>query len=540
MEHNVLTHQDVSSRKRSAVRTRLLAGMVSALFVAGAPLAGVAVTPAHAQASVSVEFRTALQDHGRWQRHSRWGDVWVPANLARDWRPYTNGRWVYTDDWGWYWVEADAEASWGWVTNHYGRWVYDEDEWCWVPGEEWGPAWVEWRRSNDNNVIGWAALPPDEIVAEYRESPRYWVFVRSRDFVAPRIASVIVTEREYPVFFRETVVVNRTVVVRDRGPRFAVNPGIPAAYIAAWVGRPVRAYDVRPHVLAGTAQIRGAQVVREQDLRRQGFRGQATVRETRTEIRPSRDVSAPRALGSGEQGRLGDNPPRAARAEQGGPTQGRGANERQGAEDRNRNANERRGAEDRNRNANERQGAQDRNRNANERQGTTGRGRGEERQQGAQDRNRNGPKQRPSTEGRGEPRQRGVQERNRSEPQRQGAEGRNRGPERQQRTEGRSNESRQRPGTDGLGSREQRSQPRGPETRQPPARQQPAQQARPQPQQQPRNAERGGGDPRGARAESPRGPGPGAQQQHQAPQRQGGPAGPQRQGGPGGQQRHER
>src|SRR5262245_13800329 len=422
MEHNVLTHHNVSSRKRSAVRTRLLAGVFSALFVAGTPLvAGVAVTPAHAQASISVEFRTALQDHGRWQRHSRWGDVWVPSNVSRDWRPYTNGRWVYTDDWGWFWVEADPEASWGWVTNHYGRWIYDNDEWCWVPGDEWGPAWVEWRRSNNNDVIGWAALPPDEVVAEYRESPRYWVFVRSRDFVAPRITSVIVTEREYPVFFRETVVVNRSVIVSDRGPRFAVNPGIPAAYIAASVGRPIRSYDVQPRVLAGTAQLRGAVVVREQDLRRQGFRGQATVRETRNEIRASRDISAPRALGAGERGRLGDNPPRAARTEQGGPTQGRGANERQGAEERNRNANERQGAEERNRNANERQGAEDRNRNANERQGTTGRGRGEERQQGAQDRNRNAPTQRPGTEGRGEPRQ-GVQERNRGEQQPQGAE----------------------------------------------------------------------------------------------------------------------
>jgi hypothetical protein len=489
------------------MRTRLLAGVFSALFVAGAPVAGLTITPAHAQASISVEFRTALESHGRWQRHSRWGDVWVPGNLARDWRPYTNGHWVYTDDWGWYWVEADAEASWGWVTNHYGRWVYDDElQWCWVPGEEWGPAWVEWRRSNNNDVVGWAALPPDEVIAEYRESPRYWVFVRSRDFVSPRIASVIVTEREYPVFFRETVVVNRTVVVRDRGPRFAVNPGIPAAYIAASVGRPLRAYEVQPRVLAGTAGIRGAVVVREQDLRRgQGFRPQATVRETRTEIRPSRDVSAPRALGAGEQGRLGDNPPRAARTEQGGPTQG---------------------------NANERQGAEDRNRNANERQGTTGRG--EQKQQGAQDRNRNEPKQRPSTEGRGEPRQKGAQERNRSEQQKQGAEGRNRGPEREQRgTEGRSNESRQRLGTDGVGSREQRSngQPRGQETRQQQTRQQPApqtrqqpapQQGRAQPQQQPHNADRGGGDPRAARAQSPspRAAGPGGQQQRQGQQRQ--------------------
>jgi len=406
-------------------------------------------------------------------------------------------------------------------------------QWAWVPGEEWGPAWVEWRRSNNNDVVGWAALPPDEVVAEYRESPRYWVFVRSRDFVSPRIASVIVTEREYPVFFRETVVVNRTVVVRDRGPHFAVNPGIPAAYIAASVGRPLRAYEVQPRVLAGTAGIRGAVVVREQDLRRgQGFRAQATVRETRTEIRPERNVSAPRALGAGEQGRLGDNPPRAARTEQ-----GRNANERQGAEDRNRNANERQGPQDRNRNANERQGAEDRNRNANDRQGTTGRGRGEERQQGAQDRNRNEPKQRPSTEGRGEPRQQGAQERNRGEQQKQGTEGRNRGPERQPGTEGRSNESRQRPGTDGLGSREQRSnvQPRGPETRQQPA----PQQGRAQPQQQqPRNVDRGGGDPRAARAQSPNPPAaaPSGQQRQGGQQGQGG----QQRQPAGGQQRQER
>src|SRR5262249_18546008 len=188
--HTVLTHRNMASTARSSTRIRLLAGVVAALLVTGAPVAGFMITPAHAQASISVQFRTALQDHGRWQRHSRWGEVWVPAGVQRDWRPYTRGHWVYTDDWGWYWVEDDAEASWGWVTNHYGRWVYDEElAWCWVPGEEWGPAWVQWRQSNDD-VVGWAALPPDDVVVEYRESPRFWVFVRTRDFIAPRVANV--------------------------------------------------------------------------------------------------------------------------------------------------------------------------------------------------------------------------------------------------------------------------------------------------------------------------------------------------------------
>ena len=321
-EQSVLTHHNVDSCRSSSTRISLLAGAVAALLVTGAPVAGFMITPAQAQASISVQFRTALQDHGRWARHSRWGEVWIPANRPRDWRPYTNGHWVYTDEWGWYWIEDDAEASWGLVTNHYGRWVYDDElEWCWVAGEEWGPAWVQWRRSDD--VVGWAALPPDDVVVEYRESPRYWAFVRARDFVAPRAASVIMSEREYPTYFRETVVVNRSVIVSDRGPRFAVNPGIPAAFIAARVGRPLRTFEVQPRVLAGTAQIRNAVVVREQDLRSQSFRAQATVRETRTEIRPSQQVAPPRELGANERGRLGDNPPRAAQ----GPTQGRGPGE---------------------------------------------------------------------------------------------------------------------------------------------------------------------------------------------------------------------
>ena len=30
--------------------------------------------------------------------------------------------------------------------------------WFWVPGREWGPAWVSWRTGGDS--IGWAPIPP--------------------------------------------------------------------------------------------------------------------------------------------------------------------------------------------------------------------------------------------------------------------------------------------------------------------------------------------------------------------------------------------
>jgi len=278
------------------------------------PVTGPMLEAQAQRAAVSVEFRTALEPHGRWHRHSRWGEVWLPAERKRDWRPYTAGRWVYTDDWGWYWVSDDAEANWGWVTYHYGRWVFDRDMgWVWVPGNEWGPAWVTWRRGHQH--VGWAPLPPDDIVVEYRDEPDVWIFVRSRDFIAPRITTVILPPRERAVYIRETVVVNRTVIVRDGGPRIAVNPGIEPAIIAASVGRPLRAYDVRPRVLAGTARIEGAVEVSADDLRnrRKGESTRVSVRETKTEIRPAEKVPEPKPLAATEEGRLGDKPPRAAR-----------------------------------------------------------------------------------------------------------------------------------------------------------------------------------------------------------------------------------
>jgi hypothetical protein len=275
------------------------------------PQRGPGQPQAAVQGSVSAQFRTALEPHGRWQQHQRFGQVWIPANRPRDWRPYTVGRWVYSDDWGWYWAEDREEADWGWATYHYGRWIDDADlGWAWIPGEEWGPGFVQWRHSNE--YVGWAPLPPEEIVVEYRDRPDVWLFVRTRDFVvAPRLAAVILPVRDYPVFVRDTVVVNQTVILHEGG-RFAVNPGIPAALIAAEIGRPIRAFDVRPRVLAGTAQIPGAIEVRAQDIRSGSFRTQTTVRESRNEIRPAANAQQLQPLAPGEQGRLGANPPRAA------------------------------------------------------------------------------------------------------------------------------------------------------------------------------------------------------------------------------------
>jgi Family of unknown function (DUF6600) len=288
-----------------------------------------------AQTSVSVEFRAALEPHGQWTTHERWGEVWIPANVGQDWEPYKIGHWVYTEEWGWYWI---SDETFGLVVYHYGRWIRDRDRWVWIPGQEWGPGWVSWRRGGSSGAtasdrsgrpaksrtstalyVGWSPMPPDDVVVEYWEQPEIWIFVRAKDFTAPNVARVVLPPRERVVVIKETVVENRTVVIRERG--FAVNPGIPPTFVAAAVGRPIRAVEVRPAVLAGTVQIQGAREVRPDELRRTDTRENrlVTVRETQTVIRPADRTPPPQALNPGEQGRLGDNPPRAARATPGQP-----------------------------------------------------------------------------------------------------------------------------------------------------------------------------------------------------------------------------
>ena len=301
----------VSIRRSTGAHIRAL--LLAAAFLSPAPfiMPGV-ITPVQAQVGVRAEFREALGPYGRWEHHRRWGDVWVPGDVDRGWRPYTVGRWAYTNDWGWYWVSDQPEEVWGWVVYHYGRWVDDADfGWVWIPGDQWAPAWVEWRRGA--RYIGWAPLPPEDVIVEYRDRPDVWNFCRARDFTVENIARVVVPVREYDVFFRDTVVVNRTVEFRDWG--YGVDTGIAPNVVAAFVGRPIRAYDVRPLVLAGTARIPGAVEVRNEWLR-EGRRGeffrQASVRESSRTISPMTRVPPPQPLAAGERGRLGENPPRAA------------------------------------------------------------------------------------------------------------------------------------------------------------------------------------------------------------------------------------
>jgi Family of unknown function (DUF6600) len=102
-------------------------------------------------------FYDNLSPHGNWIDVAGYGYCFQPSVAVDnvDWRPYADGYWAYTDV-GWTWVSYE---DFGWATYHYGRWANLADYgWVWVPGYEWGPAWVSWRTGGD--YIGWAPLPP--------------------------------------------------------------------------------------------------------------------------------------------------------------------------------------------------------------------------------------------------------------------------------------------------------------------------------------------------------------------------------------------
>ena len=120
----------------------------------------------------------ALEENGSWERvpyegAERW--FWRPR-VAVGWSPFTVGRW--TD---WYgdqtWIPAEP---FGYVTHHYGNWVYARNYWYWAPpvvsvrvglplldvGFFWNPGRVSWI--HPGAYVGWVPLAPRETYYSHR------------------------------------------------------------------------------------------------------------------------------------------------------------------------------------------------------------------------------------------------------------------------------------------------------------------------------------------------------------------------------------
>ena len=177
-------------------------------------------------------FYNKLEPYGAWLETSDYGYVWQPrqVEVSHNWRPYTNGRWVYTDA-GWTWI---SEEPFGWATYHYGRWTRLRGiGWVWVPGNQWAPAWVSWRKSND--YVGWAPLPPEARFDQrtgihnwsdsyYDIGPDQYCFVASREFGAPRIEQTLLPPERNGTIVNQTtnvtnITYNNTTIVNE-GPNY--------------------------------------------------------------------------------------------------------------------------------------------------------------------------------------------------------------------------------------------------------------------------------------------------------------------------------
>ncbi len=117
------------------------------------------------------EEAAVLEENGRWERvyyDGEYRTFWRPTVVEAGWAPYTVGRWTT-----WYeeqvWIPYEP---FGYVTHHYGYWVPVGGIWYWMPPVVtvsvgvpwprlyWYPGRVAWIHTNV--YVGWVPLAPWE------------------------------------------------------------------------------------------------------------------------------------------------------------------------------------------------------------------------------------------------------------------------------------------------------------------------------------------------------------------------------------------
>jgi hypothetical protein len=196
-------------------------------------------------ASVSInataDFYAPLEAHGAWIEVGTYGRCWRPAHVEVGWRPYCYGHWVWTDC-GWYWA---SDEPWGWACYHYGNWIFDPAyAWIWIPGVEWGPAWVSWRVGG--GYIGWAPLAPAHVT----------LAIGAPDFVFVQTSRFHDQVRPSTVVVNNTTIINNTTVINNlkhetrtiaggASQRVVVNEGPGVELVEKATGKPVKAVSIR-------------------------------------------------------------------------------------------------------------------------------------------------------------------------------------------------------------------------------------------------------------------------------------------------------
>jgi len=193
-------------------------------------------------------FYNDLAPYGEWFYIDGPGWVWAPYDVEADWRPYQYGHWVYTD-YGWTWA---SDEEFGWAVYHYGRWHQaPRYGWVWVPGPDWGPAWVAWQESDD--WIGWAPLPYyvgwragvgldwGQTSVHVAIQSGHWSFVATRYIVEPQVYRHVAPRARNTTYINVTRNVTNYTYIDNR----VINNSVQVNKVVRAIGHPVTQHHVR-------------------------------------------------------------------------------------------------------------------------------------------------------------------------------------------------------------------------------------------------------------------------------------------------------
>lgn len=141
-----------------------------------------------------------LDTHGRWEQvyyqgaHYRF---WRPVHVHTGWTPFSSGVWHVR--WGDHvWI---SHEPFGYVTHHYGNWIFTANHWYWAPpvtrrmiraglplfhiGLAWYPGRVAWIHAATH--VGWFPLSPYEpYYSHHRWGRRAYVVTKNAHRHPPR------------------------------------------------------------------------------------------------------------------------------------------------------------------------------------------------------------------------------------------------------------------------------------------------------------------------------------------------------------------
>jgi hypothetical protein len=184
-----------------------------------------------------------LDDYGTWvlipyDGRDCW--FWRPASVYPGWSPFEMGYWSV-----WYgdecWIPGEP---FGYVTHHYGNWVYIDNFWCWAPpvvsvrigfplldvGFWWCPGRVTWVHRG--TYVGWVPLAPHETFYSHHNWGGRYHEVVTRD----NVDRIHISPRDYRYVDHAVIVDQNNFYTRDnyRNVRVAnLHPSVIREYTGA-------------------------------------------------------------------------------------------------------------------------------------------------------------------------------------------------------------------------------------------------------------------------------------------------------------------